>query len=88
MVEQTLDGDELLVGSSRERVGFEPTVREDVTRAMLERAARQLGTEVQRRAMALATILEPLLIVAMGLVVMLIVLAVLLPIIQLNQFAR
>jgi general secretion pathway protein F len=55
---------------------------------MLDRAARQLGTEVQRRAMQLATLLEPLLIVAMGLVVMLIVLAVLLPIIQLNQLAR
>lgn len=55
---------------------------------MLQRAARQIGSEVQRRAMALATILEPLLIVAMGLVVMLIVLAVLMPIIQLNQFAR
>lgn len=55
---------------------------------MLQRAARQLSTEVQRRAMALATILEPLLIVAMGLVVMLIVLAVLLPIIQLNQFVK
>jgi D-hydroxyproline dehydrogenase subunit beta len=40
VVEQTLDGDELLVGSSRERVGFEPTIREDVTRVMLERAAR------------------------------------------------
>ena len=56
--------------------------------AMLQRAANQLGAEVQRRAMQLATILEPLLIVAMGLVVMLIVLAVLLPIIQMNQFAR
>jgi general secretion pathway protein F len=55
---------------------------------MLQRAARQLSTEVQRRAMALATILEPLLIVAMGLVVMLIVLAVLLPIIQLNQWVK
>ena len=55
---------------------------------MLQRAARQLSTEVQRRAMALATILEPLLIVAMGLIVMLIVLAVLLPIIQLNQFVK
>lgn len=55
---------------------------------MLERAARQLGTDVQRRAMQLATLLEPLLIVAMGVVVMLIVLAVLLPIIQLNQLAR
>ena len=55
---------------------------------MLQRAAAQLSMEVQRRAMALATILEPLLIVAMGLVVMLIVLAVLLPIIQLNQFVK
>ncbi|MBP9905612.1 MAG: type II secretion system inner membrane protein GspF [Rhodoferax sp.] len=55
---------------------------------MLQRAARQLGTEVQRRAMQLATLLEPLLIVAMGLVVMLIVLAVLLPIIQLNQLVK
>jgi D-hydroxyproline dehydrogenase subunit beta len=40
VVEQTLDGDEVLVGSSRERVGFEPTVREAVTQALLERAAR------------------------------------------------
>ncbi|MBL8350801.1 MAG: type II secretion system inner membrane protein GspF [Burkholderiaceae bacterium] len=55
---------------------------------MLDRAARQLNGEVQRRAMALATILEPLLIVAMGAVVMLIVLAVLLPIIQLNTWVK
>ena len=55
---------------------------------MLLRASAQLGTEVQRRALQLATILEPLLIVAMGVVVMLIVLAVLLPIIQLNQLVR
>jgi general secretion pathway protein F len=55
---------------------------------MLQRAATQLGNEVQRRAMQLATVLEPLLIVGMGLVVMLIVLAVLLPIIQLNQLVR
>jgi general secretion pathway protein F len=55
---------------------------------MLQRAANQLAAEVQRRAMQLATVLEPLLIVGMGFVVMLIVLAVLLPIIQLNQFAR
>jgi general secretion pathway protein F len=52
---------------------------------MLTRAAEQLSAEVQRRAMHMATILEPLLIVTMGLVVMLIVLAVLMPIIQLNQ---
>ena len=55
---------------------------------MLQRAANQLGTEVQRRAMQLATILEPLLIVAMGGIVMLIVLAVLMPIIQLNQLVK
>ena len=55
---------------------------------MLQRAANQLGSEVQRRAIQLATVLEPLLIVTMGLVVMLIVLAVLMPIIQLNQFVR
>ena len=55
---------------------------------MLERAARQLGAEVQRRAMQVATILEPLLIVVMGVVVMLIVLAVLLPIIQLNTWVK
>jgi general secretion pathway protein F len=55
---------------------------------MLQRAARQLSSEVQRRAMQLATILEPLLIVLMGLVVLLIVLAVLLPIIQLNQWVK
>ena len=55
---------------------------------MLDRAAKQLAAEVQRRAMQLATILEPLLIVAMGGVVMLIVLAVLMPIIQLNTWVH
>jgi general secretion pathway protein F len=55
---------------------------------MLQRAANQLGAEVQRRAMAVATVLEPLLIVAMGGVVMMIVLAVMLPIIQLNSWVR
>ena len=55
---------------------------------MLSRAAKQLSIEVQRRAMHLATILEPLLIVAMGVVVLLIVMSVLLPIIQLNQMVR
>jgi general secretion pathway protein F len=55
---------------------------------MLQRAATQLGAEVQRRAMQMATILEPLLIVVMGAMVMVIVLAVLLPIIQLNTFVK
>ena len=55
---------------------------------MLQRAAAQLSGEVQRRALHMATILEPLLIMAMGVVVLMIVLAVLLPIIQLNQWVR
>jgi len=55
---------------------------------MLQHAADHLGKDVQRRALQLATVLEPLLIVTMGAVVMLIVLAVMLPLIQLNQFVR
>lgn len=55
---------------------------------MLQRAAQQLSNEVQRKALYWATLLEPLLIVGMGAVVMLIVLAVMLPIIQLNQLVR
>ena len=55
---------------------------------MLQRAAHQLSADVQRRALALATILEPLLIVLMGGVVMLIVLAVLMPIMELNQWVK
>lgn len=72
----------LLVMFSRlgEQTGTLPT--------MLQRAAAQLSEEVQRRALQLATLLEPLLIVAMGGMVMLIVLAVMLPIIQLNQWVR
>jgi general secretion pathway protein F len=55
---------------------------------MLQRAAQQLSADVQRRALALATILEPLLIVLMGGVVMVIVLAVLMPIMELNQWVK
>lgn len=55
---------------------------------MLQRAATQLSAEVQRRALQLATILEPLLIVGMGLIVMTIVLAVMQPIIELNRFVK
>ncbi|WP_408595003.1 type II secretion system inner membrane protein GspF [Limnohabitans sp.] len=56
--------------------------------AMLQSAANQLSAEVQRRALQLATVLEPLLIVLMGGMVMLIVLSVMLPIIQLNNLIR
>jgi general secretion pathway protein F len=56
--------------------------------AMLERAATNLSREVERRALALSTLLEPLLILAMGAVVLGIVLAVLMPIIEINQLVR
>lgn len=55
---------------------------------MLHRVAQQLSGEVQRRAMGLAGILEPFLILGMGVVVMVIVLAVLMPIMELNQWVR
>ena len=55
---------------------------------MLQRAANQLGAEVQRKALAIATVLEPLLIVAMGLIVMLIVMSVMLPIMQMNTWVK
>lgn len=55
---------------------------------MLQRAAVQLSGEVQRRALAIATVLEPLLIVAMGLIVMLIVMSVMLPIMQMNTWVK
>ena len=54
----------------------------------LERAASNLSREAERRALALSTLLEPLLILAMGAVVLSIVLAVLMPIIEINQLVR
>ncbi len=55
---------------------------------MLERAATQHAQEVQRRAMTLTTVLEPLLILVMGGMVLLIVLAVMMPIIQINNLVK
>jgi general secretion pathway protein F len=55
---------------------------------MLERAARALSSETERRALALTSLLEPLLILVMGGMVLLIVLAVMLPIIEINQLVR
>ena len=56
--------------------------------AMLERAAANLSREAERRALALSTLLEPLLILAMGAIVLGIVLAVLMPIIEINSLVR
>lgn len=55
---------------------------------MLSRAARQQQAENEARVRLLAGILEPAVIVAMGGVVLLVVLAILLPIIELNQLVR
>jgi general secretion pathway protein F len=55
---------------------------------MLERTAVTLSSETERRAIALTSILEPALILAMGVMVLIIVLAVLLPIIEINQLVR
>jgi len=55
---------------------------------MLARAADIHSREAERRALFFTSLLEPALILAMGLIVMLIVLAVLLPIIEINQLVR
>ncbi len=55
---------------------------------MLDRVAKQQTQEVSGFTGALTSILEPLLIVFMGAVVLLIVLAILLPIIQMNQMVK
>jgi general secretion pathway protein F len=55
---------------------------------MLAQAARQQEAENEARLKLLAGLLEPATIVAMGIVVLLVVLAILLPIIELNQLVR
>ncbi|MCM0043541.1 MAG: type II secretion system inner membrane protein GspF [Burkholderiaceae bacterium] len=56
--------------------------------AMLNRAAQLQEQDLERRALTIAGLLEPVLILAMGVVVLLIVLAVLMPIIEINQLVR
>lgn len=68
-----------LVGSG-ERTGELP--------AMLDRAATVLATELERRAMTMTAILEPLMILIMGGIVLVIVLAVMMPIIEINQLVQ
>ncbi|SDT29660.1 type II secretion system protein F (GspF) [Pseudomonas asplenii] len=55
---------------------------------MLERAAQTLSLDIERRAMGMTALLEPLMIVVMGAVVLVIVMAVLLPIIEINQLVQ
>jgi len=55
---------------------------------MLERAAEQQRREMENRVLGLTSLLEPLLIVLMGAVVLVIVLAILLPIFEMNQLVH
>ncbi|NYT83147.1 type II secretion system inner membrane protein GspF [Alcaligenaceae bacterium] len=68
-----------LIGSG-ERTGELP--------AMLERAARTLSNELERRALTMTALLEPMMTLIMGGIVLFIVLAIMLPIIEINQMIR
>ncbi len=55
---------------------------------LLDRAAKTISSEVERRAMSLTALLEPTMILVMGGVVLTIVLAVLMPIMEMNQLVQ
>jgi len=55
---------------------------------MLERAARELEREAERRLAWIAALIQPTLIVLMGAIVLVLVLAVMLPIVTMNQLVR
>jgi general secretion pathway protein F len=56
--------------------------------SMLDRAAREQEQDVERRLTWLAALVQPLLIVFMGAIVLVLVLAVMLPIVSMNQLIR
>ena len=55
---------------------------------MLERAAQELEREAERRLAWIAALIQPTLIVLMGAIVLVLVLAVMLPIVTMNQLVR
>jgi general secretion pathway protein F len=55
---------------------------------MLERAANHQERELQTTISAIMTLFEPVLILVMGVLVLIIVLAILLPIFELNQLVQ
>ena len=55
---------------------------------MLARAAEELERDAERRLAWLAALLQPALIVIMGAIVLVLVLAVMLPIVSMNQLIR
>jgi general secretion pathway protein F len=56
--------------------------------AMLDRAAREQELDVERRLTWAAALVQPILIVVMGAIVLVLVLAVMLPIVSMNQLIR
>jgi len=56
--------------------------------AMLDRASSTLARELERRAMAMTALLEPAMILLMGGFVLMIVLAIMMPIMEINQMVR
>ena len=55
---------------------------------MLERAAAELEREAERRLVWVTALIQPILIVAMGAIVLVLVLAIMLPIVTMNQLIR
>jgi general secretion pathway protein F len=55
---------------------------------MLERAAKLENQALERKLAVFLTLLEPIMILVMGAIVLLIVLAILMPIISMNQLVR
>jgi general secretion pathway protein F len=85
------------VGASLERSGFFPPMTLSLIKSgeasgtldqMLERAAETQERELEARIAIVMGVFEPLLILAMGGVVLIIVLAILLPIFELNQLVN
>ena len=65
--------------------GAEPCIELDT---MLDRAATQQEQEISNYTSVLTSLLEPVLILVMGAVVLIIVLAILMPIIEMNQMVH
>jgi general secretion pathway protein F len=85
------------IGNALERTGYFPPITVHLIKSgessgslddMLERAAVNQERELEARIGMIMGILEPVLILAMGLIVLVIVLAILLPIFELNQLVN
>ena len=55
---------------------------------MLEKAAESYEKEIEAKILALTSMIEPVMILTMGLVVSFIVISILLPIFEMNQLIR